>query len=124
MRALGTATLTDKNREKYMVWNGKDWVLNDICLKQIIDKIQKIIVINEEDFEEAKKNKNFKEILIKLMKYINKYYDVTEEGKINQDFIDLVNKQLKEYLYNNRNIPKNNYLKLKHEVDSKTIIPV
>ena len=113
--------MTDKNREKYMVWNGSDWVLNDICLKQIIDKIQKIIIINEEDFEEAKKNKNFKDILIKLMKYINKYYDEFEEGKVDQDFIDLVNKQLKEYLYNNRNIPKNNYYKLKNKVDKSEL---
>ena len=108
--------MTDKNREKYMVWNGSDWVLNDICLKQIIDKIQKLVVINEEDFEEAKKNKNFKDILIKLMKYINKYYDEKEGGIVNHDFIELVNKQLKEYLYNNRGIPRKNFLKLKNDI--------
>ena len=117
--------MTDKNREKYMVWNGSDWVLNDICLKQIIDKIQKLVVINEEDFEEAKKNKNFKDILIKLMKYINKYYDEKEDGVVNHDFIELVNKQLKEYLYNNRGIPKKNFLKLKNDiVNNKSDIKV
>jgi len=117
--------MTDKNREKYMVWNGSDWVLNDICLKQIIDKIQKLVVINEEDFEEAKKNKNFKDILIKLMKYINKYYDEKEDGVVNHDFIELVNKQLKEYLYNNRGIPRKNFLKLKNDiVNNKSDIKV
>ena len=114
--------ITDKNREKYMVWNGKNWILNDICLNQIIDKIQKLVVINEEDFEEAKKNKNFKDILTKLMKYINKYYDETEDGWVDHDFIDLVNRQLKEYLYNNRGIPKKNYLKLKDDITNKKTI--
>ena len=113
--------ITDKNREKYMVWNGSDWVLNDICLKQIIDKIQKLVIINEDDFEEAKKNKNFKDILTKLMKYINKYYDETENGFVNNYFIELVNKQLKEYLYNNRIIPKNNFLKLKNDLTKNLI---
>ena len=114
--------MTDKNREKYMVWNGSDWVLNDICLKQIIDKIQKLVIINEDDFEEAKKNKNFKDILTKLMKYINKYYDETNDGLVDHDFIELVNKQLREYLYNNRGVPKKNYLKLKDDIANKKSI--
>ena len=74
-------------------------------MTQIINQIEKLKDYYEEEFEEAKKNKNFKDVINKLMKYINRYYDGDEEGNINQDFIDLVNKHLKEYLYNNRNIP-------------------
>ena len=99
-----------------MVWDGSDWILNDLCLTQIINQIEKLKDYYEEEFEEAKKNKNFKDVINKLMKYINRYYDGDEDGNINQDFIDLVNKHLKEYLYNNRNIPKNNFSKIKNDI--------
>ena len=109
--------MTDKNREHYMIYNGKTWELNKDCIDDILDQIENISDIKIEELEEAKKNNNFKQIIEKIIKYKNLYFD--ENNDIDKErrnnFIKLVDESIKNYLYNNKDIPIKNYTKLTND---------
>ena len=104
--------MTDKNREHYMVYNGKTWELNKECINDILYQIENISDIK---IEELKVNKN---IMDKIIKYKNLYFDndddIDKERK--KQFIEMIDDSIKNYLYNNKNIPINNYTKLTNDL--------
>ncbi len=112
--------LTDKNREKYMTWNGDKWGLNTECLKKILTQFENFKLIYEEDIEEASKKGNYKNIVDKFIKYFDKCFfdefDEYKENKINNEkFRQHVEELIKEFLYNNRNLPIENYENIKKD---------
>lgn len=109
--------MTDRNREKFMCFHDNIWMLNDMGLLHVLDHIEKLKNTFEEEFEEeSNNNKNSKDAINKLYKFMDKYFEGDEEGNKNDEFINLVNNQLKDYLYNNREMPKNNFIKIKDDL--------
>ena len=106
--------MTDKNREHYMIYNGRNWELNKNSINKILYQIENIFIIKLEELEEANKNQNFKYIIEKIIKSKNLYFDDEEERKKERhdEFIKSVDERIKNYLYNNKEIPINNYTKL------------
>jgi len=107
--------ITDRNRDKYMYWNEDNWTLGDNTVyNNIISKVQDIFMIYQDEIEEAKKNKNYKNVVDKITKYIDKYYDY-------DGFNDLVDPKVKDLLYNNREKVKNNYKKIQNDIEKNKI---
>ena len=98
--------ITDKNREHYMVYNGNNWELNKNRTDDIIKQIEEISDIKLEEIKEEGYENKYKHIIDKIIKYNELYYNETEK------FIKIVDERVKEYLYNNKEIPINNYIKL------------
>ncbi len=112
--------MTDRNREKFMSYDGKIWELNDLALFETTQHIEKLKNTFEEEFEEEIKiNKSIKHTIDKLYKFTNKYYEGDDEGNKNNEFIKLVNGQIMDYMYNHREEIKSNFELIKDEVLKK-----
>ncbi len=112
--------MTDRNREKFMSYDGKIWELNDTALYETTQHIEKLKNTYEEEFEEEIiKNKSVKHTIDKLNKFTDKYFEGDEEGNKNNDFIKLVNGQIMDYMYNHREDIKTNFELIKDEVLKK-----
>lgn len=113
--------MTDKNREKYMVFQNNNWELSESGYLRIMDHIEDLIQLYEIEFEELKQDTKFKIVVEKLNKFYGRYYLGDDEGNKNKEFIGVVDANLKEFLYNNREVPKKNYIKIKDELVKKSI---
>ena len=112
--------MTDRNREKFMSYDGKIWELNDLALYETTQHIEKLKNAYEEEFEEEiKLNKSVKHTIDKLNKFSDKYFEGDEEGNKNNDFIKLVNGQIMDYMYNHREDIKINFEQIKDEIIKK-----
>jgi hypothetical protein len=112
--------MTDRNREKFMSYDGKIWELNDTALYETTQHIEKLKNTYEEEFEiEITKNKSVKHTIDKLNKFTDKYFEGDEEGNKNNDFIKLVNGQIMDYMYNHKDDIKMNFELIKDEVLKK-----
>ncbi len=119
--------LTDKNREKYMTWTGGKWGLNTECLNKILTQFENFKLVYEEDIEEAGIKGNYKNVVDKFIKYFDKcFFDENDEDKEtkinNENFREHVEELIKEYLYNNRNVPIDNFENLKIELTNNNKI--
>ena len=113
--------LTDKNREKFMTWNGKKWGLNADCLQKILSQFEDWKLLNEDDIEEAGKTGNYKKVVDKFIKFFDKcFFDDNDENKEdikrNENFRESIEELIKEFLYNNRNIPIDNFEKIRNDL--------
>jgi hypothetical protein len=110
--------LSDYNREKFMVYNGNDWILKNngnIIIFDIKEKILKFCNIKREEIE---KIKDGCKILKKIDAVFTRYYNLVS-GEIDEDdeylkkrsdeFQTLIEKELKQLLYNNKEIVIENY---------------
>ena len=105
--------ITDKNREHYMIYNGKNWELNKNYSDEIIKQIDEILNIKLEEIDEENNiNKYNKHVIEKIIKYKNLYFEDETNQERKEDFMKLVDERIKNYLYNNKHIPINNYTKL------------
>ena len=105
--------ITDKNREHYMIYNGKNWELNKNYSDEIIKQIDEILNIKIEEIDEENNiNKYNKHVIEKIIKYKNLYFEDETNQERKEDFMKLVDERIKNYLYNNKYIPINNYTKL------------
>ena len=112
--------MTDRNREKFMSYDGKIWELNDLALYETTQHIEKLKNTYEEEFEEEiKLNKSVKHTIDKLNKFTDKYFEGDEEGNKNNEFIKLVNGQIMDYMYNHREDIKINFEQIKDEIIKK-----
>jgi hypothetical protein len=112
--------MTDRNREKFMSYDGKIWELNDLALYETTQHIEKLKNAYEEEFEEEiKLNKSVKHTIDKLNKFTDKYFEGDEEGNKNNEFIKLVNGQIMDYMYNHREDIKINFEQIKDEIIKK-----
>ena len=113
--------LTDKNREKFMTWNGKKWGLNADCINKILSQFEDWKLLNEDDIEEAGKTGNYKRVVEKFIKFFDKcFFDDNDENKEdikrNENFRESIEELIKEFLYNNRNTPIDNFEKIRNEL--------
>jgi hypothetical protein len=113
--------LTDKNREKFMTWNGKKWGLNTDCINKILSQFEDWKLLNEDDIEEAGKTGNYKKVVEKFIKFFDKcFFDDNDENKEdikrNEIFRENIEELIKEFLYNNRNIPIDNFEKIRNDL--------
>ncbi len=125
--------MSDFNRDKYMVYNGDNWVLNqngEMLAFEILEHLRKLFHLNEtEEFQHKIENdKNFaKHFNVTFKKYFNFLFDedetemTKEEIKKHNDFKQMIENEIIIKLYNNKtnvidsynkNYNKNNILKL------------
>lgn len=115
-----TIYMNDKNRNQFMAFDGKSWILDDEkVLFTVSEKLKEFIDLKQEELEELiKKDPKFRHKLkINLIKYYNMYYDETDDEpeKRKKEFKKLVDDNLIALLYNIRELVKTNYNKLVEE---------
>lgn len=116
--------LSDYNREKYMTYDGERWELNDNCFNEILQQVEELSNSKLEDIEDKQENdNNIKNAINKWMKYKNFYFDEDDEidKKRKEDFMELVDKKIKNLLYNKKDVVINNYDKLVNVEKEKVI---
>ncbi len=116
--------MSDRNREKYMAYEDSDWKLSESSYNTIMEQINSLKELNEDKFDEILEQEKhiYKNAASKLYRDINKYFTEDENGKRNTEFMKIVDTKLKTTLYNNSDIPKNNFKKIKDEIlANKTI---
>lgn len=113
--------MSDRNREKYMCFENSDWKLSETCYNTIMNQINSLKEINEDKFDIILSDDKhiYKNATNKLYRDIDKYFGEDELGKKNEDFIKLVDTKIKTTLYNNCDIPKNNFKKIKDDIIAK-----
>jgi hypothetical protein len=123
-----TVFCTDLSREKFMVYNGDDWVLNtrNEVFTEVQNKIQEYIDMHEEELQDKLKNSSFKEKFYnRIGKFYKKYYgnknekDPSFENKTDEQLMRFFYK-IKEFVKNNYNIMYNKQL----ELESKKVIAI
>ena len=103
--------MTDRNREKYMIWKNK-WLLGDSNIfKEIMIQPQELIGNYEEEIEDDIENN--RSTAKKINDILDKYYDC--KGGFN----DIVDPKVKDLIYNNREDVKNNFQKIQNKIESK-----
>ncbi len=123
-----TVFCADLSREKFMVYDGNDWVLNTRIevFSEVQNKIQEYIDMHEEELEDKLKNLKFKEKFYnRIGKFYKKYYgnknekDPSFENKTDEQLMRFFYK-IKEFVKNNYNIMYNKQL----ELESKKVITI
>ncbi len=125
--------MSDFNRDKYMVFDGNDWVLNqngELLAFEILEHIKKLYNINEtKEFENKLENDaNFEKFFnATFKKYFDYLFDEVddidlspEELKKKNNFKLMIDNEIKNKLYNNRLNVISNYKK-KYETENKLI---
>ncbi len=112
--------ISDINREKYMIFNGKGWMLKEnTVLYDVLENLFKFCRIKHEETQEIYKNN--KKMLDKVnnifMKYFNLLsgdFDIDDPDlcKRAEDFQTMVNNEIKLLLYNNKDNVIENYNKM------------
>ena len=107
--------ITNMNQKYGMIYNGKEWKLKD---KDTIieDLYEKKYDFLDENFENI-----YNELSESQQKAFKRFLDIHEKADTNKQFkkiIDKIKQDLKFLLYNNKNIPMDNYTKM---VDSGKI---
>jgi hypothetical protein len=106
------------------LYDGERWELNDNCFNEILQQVEELSNSKLEDIEEKQENdNNIKNAINKWMKYKNFYFDEDDEidKKKKEDFMELVDKKIKNLLYNKKDIVINNYDKLVNVEKDKII---
>ncbi len=123
-----TVFCTDLSREKFMVWDGNDWVLNTRTevFTEVQNKIQEYIDMHEEELEDKLKNTSFKE---KFFNRIGKFYKKYYGNKNEKDpaFENKTDEQLMRFFYKIKELVKNNYNIMYNkqlELESKKVIAI
>jgi hypothetical protein len=113
--------MSDRNREKYMCYEDSDWKLSESAFITIMQQINSLKEINEDKFDEILEQEQhvYKNATTKLYRDVNKYFGEDDLGKKNDEFIKLVDTKMKTTLYNNSDIPKNNFKKIKDDLIAK-----
>ncbi len=114
--------MSDRNREKYMCYEDSDWKLSESAYNTIMEQINNLKEMNEDKFDEILQTEKhvYKNATMKLYREINKYYGEDDFGKRNTEFMKIVDTKLKTTLYNNCEIPKDNYKRIKDNIMNST----
>ncbi len=106
-----TVFCTDLSREKFMVYNGKDWIphTRTQVFTEVQNKIQEYIDMHEEELQEKlNKDAKFKEKFFnRVGKFYKKYYGNKHEK--DSEFENKTDEQLMRFFYSIKEFVKNNY---------------
>ncbi len=106
-----TVYCTDLSREKFMVYNGENWILHTRTqvFSEVQNKIQEYIDMLEEDLQEKlERNKEFADKFYRrIKKFYIKYYGNKQDKE--KEFEEKTDEQLMRFFYSIKEFVKHNY---------------
>ncbi len=124
-----TVFCTDLSREKFMVYNGEDWILHTRTqvFTEVQNKIQEYIDMHEEELQDKlDKDIKFKERFFnRIGKFYKKYYGNKNEK--DPKFENKTDEQLMRFFYSIKEFVKNNYNRMYNkqlELEGKKLLEI